>query len=203
MSDRLVQSQVTARRGRDRLCTRAAKEPRGHRRAVTWSNGPWAQSLARLGLSLIPEKQSRVLAPMRLRQLLHTVLGTALPGGYDQGGCPMRNTKKRRRRLVRVLVGIALLAGACSDSGGGDKAGGAAEIEPHVLTIAQANHQPPDQLVSWAEEVRERSGGTLTIKFENSWRMGQADYESSTIDDVRDGKVDIAWVGARVFDRVG
>jgi TRAP-type C4-dicarboxylate transport system substrate-binding protein len=115
----------------------------------------------------------------------------------------MRKTKKRRRTLVRVLVGVALLAAACSDSAKGDKAGGAAEIEPHELIMAQPNGSPPDQLVSWAEEVSERSGGTLTIKFKNDWRIGDTDFESATIEDVRAGKVDLAWVGARVFDRVG
>jgi TRAP-type transport system periplasmic protein len=114
----------------------------------------------------------------------------------------MRNTKKRRRTLSRVLVGVALLAGACSDSAGGDKAGGAAEIKPQVLTMAQPNDgEPPAQLVSWAEEVSERSDGTLTIQFKNAWRLGEADYESGTIEDVRAGKVDLAWVGARAFDR--
>ena len=116
----------------------------------------------------------------------------------------MRMTKKRRRTLSGVLTGVALLAGACADSGsGGDKAGGATELDPQVLTMAQPNGEPPDQLVSWAEEVSERSDGTLTIEFKNAWRLGEADAESGTIEDVRAGKVDLAWVGARAFDRVG
>jgi TRAP-type C4-dicarboxylate transport system substrate-binding protein len=117
----------------------------------------------------------------------------------------MRVDRKRRTALVGMIGGVALLAGACVGSGPErDRAGGAREVEPHVLTMAQPNDgEPPAQLVSWAEAVKERSGGTVTIKFKSAWRLGEVDYESGTIEDVRAGKVDLGWVGARAFDRVG
>jgi TRAP-type C4-dicarboxylate transport system substrate-binding protein len=117
----------------------------------------------------------------------------------------MRVNGKGRTVLVGILAGVALVAGACGGSGSDrDRAGGAQEVEPHVLTMAQPNDgEPPAQLVSWAEAVKERSGGTVTIEFRNGWRLGEADYESGTIEDVRVGKVDLGWVGARAFDTVG
>jgi TRAP-type C4-dicarboxylate transport system substrate-binding protein len=55
----------------------------------------------------------------------------------------------------------------------------------------------------WAKTVEARSGGTVRIEFSNGWRVGEASFEKGTIDDVRAGKIDGAWVGARVFDTVG
>lgn len=43
----------------------------------------------------------------------------------------------------------------------------------------------------------------MQIEFANAWRMGEADYEQGTLEDVRAGEVDLAWVGARALDRVG
>lgn len=116
----------------------------------------------------------------------------------------MRVNGRRRGTVVCTLAGVALVAGACSGPGSdGDKAGGAEQTEPQVLTMAQPNGVPPLQLQSWADEVSERSSGTLEIDFKNDWRKGEADYESGTIEDVRGGKVDMGWVGARAFDRLG
>jgi TRAP-type C4-dicarboxylate transport system substrate-binding protein len=114
----------------------------------------------------------------------------------------MRRIKIRKRRRTLAVVFVAFLAGACADTGTGDKAGGTND-DSFVLTMAQPNGEPPEQLVSWAEEVHDRSDGTLTIEFKNAWRLGEADYESGTIEDVRAGKADLGWVGARAFDRVG
>ena len=116
----------------------------------------------------------------------------------------MRVITKQRRKLAGMFAGVALLAGACADTGSAqDKAGGT-NADPQVLTMAQPNDgEPPAQLLSWAEEVGERTNGTLTIEFKNAWRLGEVDYESSTIEDVRAGKVDLGWIGARALDRVG
>jgi TRAP-type transport system periplasmic protein len=117
----------------------------------------------------------------------------------------MRGDRKRRTALVGILGGVALLAGACVGSGSDrDRAGGAHVVEQHVLTMAQQNAgEPPAQLESWAEAVKDRSGGTVIIEFKNAWRLGEADSESGTIEDVRAGKVDLGWVGARAFDTAG
>ena len=105
--------------------------------------------------------------------------------------------------VAAVLAAAAIPVAACSGSSN-DKAGGADQAEPRVLTLANPNEgAPPTQLDSWAEEVGRLSGGTLTIEFENSWRLGEPLYEAGTLEDVVAGKVDMAWVGARVFDTVG
>jgi len=115
----------------------------------------------------------------------------------------MQTKRLTRWTIGAVLATGALLLGACGGSGE-DKAGGAEKEKPRVLTMANAIHgEPPAQLSSWAEEVGRLSGGTLAIEFKNGWRMGEARYEAGTLRDVRAGKADLAWVGARAFDTVG
>ena len=76
--------------------------------------------------------------------------------------------------------------------------------QPRVLTMAHPNGGVPGPaLASWADEVSRRSGGTLEIEFANGWRLGEPAYEAATIEDVRAGEIDMAWVGARAFDHVG
>jgi TRAP-type C4-dicarboxylate transport system substrate-binding protein len=103
---------------------------------------------------------------------------------------------------VAVLAVVALALAACSGSGS-DKAGGAEEPEPVVLTFASFTDDIQPQLRVFAEEVVRRSDGTLRIEFQPAWRAGDPDAERGTIEDVKAGKVDMAWVGARVFDRLG
>jgi TRAP-type C4-dicarboxylate transport system substrate-binding protein len=107
-----------------------------------------------------------------------------------------------------VATALALLLAGCSGAevdgtAAVDRAGGTADREPVVLTLAQPNGEPPDQLVAWADEVDRRTGGTLQIEFANAWRIGEADYEQGTLEDVKAGEVDLGWVGARALDRVG
>jgi TRAP-type C4-dicarboxylate transport system substrate-binding protein len=51
--------------------------------------------------------------------------------------------------------------------------------------------------------VKTLSGGSLRVEFKNEWQANRVDYETATVEDVRAGTLDIAMVGARVFDRVG
>ena len=84
-----------------------------------------------------------------------------------------------------------------------DRAGGTAADEVTVLSFAQPNDSaPPAQLVAWADEVGRLTDGSVQIRFENGWRSGEVNYEAGTVADVQAGKVDLAWVGARVFDRL-
>jgi TRAP-type C4-dicarboxylate transport system substrate-binding protein len=98
------------------------------------------------------------------------------------------------------VLGAVTVTSACQAP---DRAGGDADVDPTVLTFAQpiGGTTPPDQLVAWAEQIDELTGGSLQIEFENGWRLGEADYESATIADVQAGEIDMAWVGARAFDR--
>ena len=90
---------------------------------------------------------------------------------------------------------------ACGGSGG-DKAGGANKADPHVLTMA-APSGGKEQMAVFADEVHRLSDGTLEITFTERWRRGEPLYEAGTLEDVKAGKVDMAWVGARALDTVG
>jgi TRAP-type C4-dicarboxylate transport system substrate-binding protein len=96
---------------------------------------------------------------------------------------------------------LALTAAACSS---GNKAGGASEKRTIVLTFAsQWMIGQPVQLASFADEVAKLSGGTIRIRFEDNWRRGDPHQEIDTIRDVRAGKADLGWVGARDWDSLG
>ncbi len=111
----------------------------------------------------------------------------------------MHRTKTSRWAAAATVLGAVVATSACQ---GPDRAGGDADVEPTILTFAQPNEgTPPDQLLAWAEQVDRLTNGSLQIEFENGWRLGQADYESATIADVQTGEIDMAWVGARAFDR--
>jgi TRAP-type transport system periplasmic protein len=120
--------------------------------------------------------------------------------GTDKRRCTTMQTRRFIRwAAVAVLAGLALALAACSGSSS-DKAGGDEERPPVVLKLASFTDdiQPPLQV--FAEEVAKRSDGTMRIEFEPGWRAGDPNAERGTIEDVEAGKVDMAWVGARVFD---
>jgi TRAP-type C4-dicarboxylate transport system substrate-binding protein len=111
----------------------------------------------------------------------------------------MHRTMTRRWAVAGTLLGAVVASSACQ---GPDRAGGDADVDPTVLTFAQGiDGEPPDQLVAWAEQVDRLTDGSVQIEFENGWRLGEPDYESATIADVQTGAIDMAWVGARAFDR--
>jgi TRAP-type C4-dicarboxylate transport system substrate-binding protein len=123
--------------------------------------------------------------------------------GTNKRRCTTMQTRWfTRYALAAVLAASAMTVAACSGSSG-DKAGGAEKQEPVVLKLASitGDIQPPLQV--FADEVARRSNQTLRIEFKPEWRGGDPDAERGTIKDVKAGKVDMAWVGARVFDRLG
>jgi TRAP-type C4-dicarboxylate transport system substrate-binding protein len=125
---------------------------------------------------------------------------------------------------VTLALTLAVLVSACSGSesdagsppaspagaaqpASADKAGGNAGAEatgPIRLTMASPiRGGQPEQLQSFADDVERLSAGSLLIEFEPDWRPGDPAFEAHTIDDVKAGKVDLAWVGARAFDTLG
>ncbi|MBA2767875.1 MAG: TRAP transporter substrate-binding protein DctP [Sporichthyaceae bacterium] len=105
--------------------------------------------------------------------------------------------------MTAAVLGLAVVVTGCNAQAG-DRAGGNATKDVRVLTFAQPNDgEPPDQLVAWAEQVGRLSKGSLRIEFKDAWRLGEPGYETGTIEDVSMGKADMAWVGARAFDRAG
>ena len=107
-----------------------------------------------------------------------------------------------RTRILGALGAAAALLGGCLDGDNSDKAGGGLRPDPVVLTLANHEFDTTD-LGEFARELARQSDGSLRIEFENGWRQGRADYEPRTIDDVQDGKIDMATVGARAFDLAG
>jgi TRAP-type transport system periplasmic protein len=115
----------------------------------------------------------------------------------------MRHIGRGVAATAAVAVMVTMAAG-CGGKTAADQAVGSSGSEAKVLKFAQANEgDPPAQLAAWAKTVEERSGGLMRIEFSNGWRIGEGSFEKDTIDDVRAGKIDGAWVGARAFDTVG
>lgn len=103
---------------------------------------------------------------------------------------------------VCTLGLIAITAfGACFGGNDADKAGGEEKANAVVLTLA--NPGAAADLEEFAREVSTQSHGSMRIDLEDDWREGEMDSERGTIEDVRDGKVDMGSVGARALDRVG
>ena len=76
-------------------------------------------------------------------------------------------TPSRGRTTVGRLAlpaALALLVLAAAGCQAVDRAGGAAAHPRTVLTLANANGEPPDQLLAWVEQVEKQSDGTLHIE---------------------------------------
>jgi TRAP-type C4-dicarboxylate transport system substrate-binding protein len=101
--------------------------------------------------------------------------------------------------LAGAVATLAVAASACSGSGD-DKAGGSSRGKPVLLTLALDNGVDSDEFVKAVERL---SAGAVRIDVTASWRRGQFDQETKTIEDVRARKFDLALVGARAWDTVG
>jgi TRAP-type transport system periplasmic protein len=138
--------------------------------------------------------KSRGSAPMCAENRSRSVDGT------DKWRCTTMQTRRFIRWAVAaVLATSAIPLAACSGSSS-DKAGGDEQRPPVVLTLASFTDDIQPPLRVFADEVARRSDGTLRIEFEPAWRPGDPNAERGTIEDVKAGKADMAWVGARVFD---
>ncbi len=100
---------------------------------------------------------------------------------------------------VTAILGVAATAcdGATRDKAGDRTSNG----NPRVLRIAV--HDPGWSATEFAAAVAERSSGSLEIRPETTPRMDTVDWERRTVADVRAGRVDLAVVGARVWDTFG
>jgi TRAP-type C4-dicarboxylate transport system substrate-binding protein len=103
---------------------------------------------------------------------------------------------------LAALLGTAAVVVAGCGGATSDKAGGDAARQPRILRLANAN-SGPGELESYARAVDRASHGRLRIEFVNQWRRGEPDAEPGILSDVRAGKVDLAWVGARAFHAEG
>ncbi|MEY2442851.1 MAG: hypothetical protein QOJ46_2277 [bacterium] len=103
-------------------------------------------------------------------------------------------------RFIACLAVMAIATGCQSSS---DKAGGSAHAPEVVLRLATVGGVPPTPVLAWIAAVERRSRGSIRIDLRQFWRRGDPRGEEHTLRDLRGGRVDLAWVGARVFDRVG
>ena len=109
--------------------------------------------------------------------------------------------------LVPVLL-AAFLAG-CGHGGGagngGDKAGGSQAPVTLRLGVADDADQPDARFARYfASRVAELSRGSLRVRVEWDAAGQQAsDYEARLARMVRHGRLDLGWIGARSWDRVG
>jgi TRAP-type C4-dicarboxylate transport system substrate-binding protein len=122
-----------------------------------------------------------------------------VPGLTLGGGV---NDRVMMRASMLAALAAAALAAGCSLGGDSDRAGG--ERRPDAVVLTLANHEDSSlDMDEFALAVRRLSQGSLRIEFKNHWRESEVDYEPRTIEDVRDGKADLAKVSARAFDVVG
>ena len=101
--------------------------------------------------------------------------------------------------VVPAILAAALLPGCANTA---DKAGGAGGDKPRVLRMANSSFRPYE-LQAFADEVHRRSAGRLRIEFENEWRVGELGFEAGILADVKAGKADLGWIGARAFPALG
>ena len=110
------------------------------------------------------------------------------------------------RRLAATTTAIGLsAAGAGCTASHVDKSGGSAAPKPLVLTLAA--HDDDEAYGTFAAAVKRLSHGALRISAKENWRVTgdrrELDYERGIVDDVRNGKVALGIVGARVWDTLG
>jgi TRAP-type C4-dicarboxylate transport system substrate-binding protein len=89
---------------------------------------------------------------------------------------------------------VLLLAGC----GGPDRVGGDA-ADPRLLTLMN----PIDgieEIAAFTDQVARLSHGSLRIRVVRSPYQERTDYERAVIDEVRAGRVDLAWTGSRAWD---
>src|ERR687891_2294116 len=97
--------------------------------------------------------------------------------------------------LCVLLVTLVVVPAGCD--GSSDKAGNVSRATT-VLTLANSVGST-NELQAFADEVAERSDGTIRIRFMNEWRLGERDYEAGLIRDVAAGRADLGWVGSRAW----
>jgi TRAP-type C4-dicarboxylate transport system substrate-binding protein len=118
----------------------------------------------------------------------------------------MRQRPKARfagRTRLLVLLGALPLATAGCMGGSGGKAGGRPTRHVTVLQMANVNGEVDRPLLLYAAAVARSSGGSLRIDVGIKYRSGDPKQEKRLIEDVRAGRVQLAWVGARAWDSVG
>lgn len=106
------------------------------------------------------------------------------------------------RGAFAAAAALAVAAAACGGSGG-DKAGGEGNHAGKAVVLTLVEHDSDFGSAEFAAAVAERSGGSIRIEVKTGWWFGEIDSERRTVEDVRAGRVQLAVVGARVWDTLG
>jgi TRAP-type C4-dicarboxylate transport system substrate-binding protein len=101
-------------------------------------------------------------------------------------------------RSLVTLTAMSVLVGC----GGADKVSGVQPSGVKTLTLANGNENQ-GLLQAWLDEVRTLSNGRLRIRVRSDWRLGERDFESGLIADVRSGRAQLGWVGTRAWTGTG
>lgn len=110
--------------------------------------------------------------------------------------------RRSRRPLLGLAVAVSLVA--CATPARGDKAG--ADEPPVTLTLGSpdaAGLPGTAALEHFAAEVASRSGGRLTVRIIWNAAGDGSDVEGEVIRQVRNGTLDLGWVGTRAWDGQG
>jgi C4-dicarboxylate-binding protein DctP len=98
-----------------------------------------------------------------------------------------------------IAAAVVVVSAACAGGGSGDKAGSEAGGNSVVLTLAAYDER---DAMEFAEAVEQLSEGSMRIDV--SLRpYGDPDYERHTAEDVLAGRLQLAQVGASVWDTLG
>jgi TRAP-type transport system periplasmic protein len=106
---------------------------------------------------------------------------------------------KPRRVPVLLAVSLGLLAGCDSST---NKATGSRDVEPVTLTLANGT-VGDTQIGHWVDAVERLSRGEIRIEVRGGWRSDEVNADRATVQDVREGRVDVGNVPTRAWDQVG
>jgi TRAP-type C4-dicarboxylate transport system substrate-binding protein len=113
--------------------------------------------------------------------------------------------RRPREGAVLVALGLALAIGGCGTNATvGDKAG--ADEPPITLTLGTAESEGAPgtaALKHFAAEVADRSGGRITVRLAWNAAGDATDFEGEIVQQVRDGRLDLGWVGSRAWEAEG
>jgi TRAP-type transport system periplasmic protein len=117
----------------------------------------------------------------------------------------MRTTNGRARlAMTGLAVMAAIVAGGCS---GGEAASGKAGGAAPPVVLRMVNAYGDLKVVPGVEyfvaQVKERSGGNLSIEVTSGYGDYANDAEQRVVQGVAEGNADLGWAGARVFDTMG
>ena len=108
----------------------------------------------------------------------------------------------RSRAAITVLATLAFVVVAGCGGSSADKAGGRSRHGPVVLTLADEPGAHGD-VAEWARTVETLSHGSIRIDVTSRGTRREIYYDQHRIAALRQGRFDIAKIGARTWDTVG